>query len=182
MVNKTCTEILQLTGKLKNRVAIVGIGNTIRGDDGLGPALINRLKDERRTLRLRSGQATNPSTSLGAGDERLLLIDAGEVPENYLCKIVDFKPDTVLLIDAVDIRQAPGTTKMIARDEISNYGLSTHNSSLSLVIEYISKEINTDILLLGVQSGGNEMFAEISAPVLQTINEIAQAIQEKFNA
>ena len=50
---------------LQGKVVIAGIGNTLRGDDGLGCYLVNRLK----------------------GRIHALCIDTGPTPENYVGKM-----------------------------------------------------------------------------------------------
>ena len=155
MVNKTLKE------KLRGKVAIVGIGNVMRGDDGAGPELIARLNDAQRTTT----------------DAKLLLINAGEVPENYLSKIIEFNPDTILLIDAVDLKEPPGSIKLVEQDEIINAGFSTHNSSLVLVINYLRNEIETNILLLGIQPQGTGLMTGLSEPVKAGISKIEQIIR-----
>ena len=60
-------ELAKLKNRLQGKALIVGIGNRLRGDDGVGPEIINRL-----------------SSPL----PHLLLFDVGETPENYLGKIV----------------------------------------------------------------------------------------------
>ena len=146
---------------MRGKVAIVGIGNVMRGDDGAGPELIARLKDGRRTT----------------SDDKLLLIDAGEVPENYLSKIIEFNPDTILLIDAVDLQESPGSIKLVEQDEIINAGLSTHNSSLVLAINYLRNEIESNILLLGIQPKGTGLMTGLSQPVKAGISKIEQIIR-----
>lgn len=154
MVSKTLKE------KLRGKIAIVGIGNVMRGDDGAGPELISRLNDER------------PHQS-----SELLLIDAGEVPENYLSKIVEFNPDTILLIDAVDLKEPPGSIRLVEQDEIINAGFSTHNSSLVLIINYLKNEIETNIFLLGIQPKGTGLMTGLSTPVKKSISKIEQTIK-----
>jgi hypothetical protein len=73
-----------LHNRLVGRVARVGVGNPIRGDDGAGPHVIARLEGRRSAL----------------------LIDAGEVPENYVGKIAAWRPDVVCVIDAASLRCA----------------------------------------------------------------------------
>jgi len=154
-----------LKEKMRGKIAIVGIGNTIRGDDGAGPELIERLG----------------KTQLTTHDKQLLLIDAGEVPENYLSKIVEFNPETILLIDAVDFNESPGKIKLVEQDEIINTGFSTHNSSLVLVINYLRNEIEADILFLGIQPKGTALMAGLSEPVEASVSEIEDAILECWN-
>ena len=70
-----------IRAKIKGKVCIVGIGNIIRGDDGLGPKLIEFLK----------------SRPINAD-----LFDCGTAPENYIFPILSTSCDTVVLVDASD--------------------------------------------------------------------------------
>jgi hypothetical protein len=67
------------------RVAVVGVGHELCGDDAAGLVVAHALQ-----------------TAL-AGDERLLVIEAGSVPENQTGRLRRFKPGIVLLIDAAQM-------------------------------------------------------------------------------
>ncbi len=75
-----------LSERLKGRVFLVGIGNTLRSDDAAGPELIERLEEK-----------------VGAD-----LLDAGEVPESYLGRIdaaeLRAVPGTAAIIEIEDIK------------------------------------------------------------------------------
>ena len=71
-----------LSELLAGRVCIVGVGNRLRGDDGAGPRLID---------------ARHPDASG-------VWLDAGVVPENYLEIIARANPDTVLIVDVVEVK------------------------------------------------------------------------------
>lgn len=142
--------------RLKGKIVIVGIGNTLRGDDGAGPELIRRLKNS-------FSQSQPPS---------IYLIDAGEVPENYLQKIAGYKPDTILLVDAVDFRGRPGAARIVEASAIRNDSVSTHNASLKLVMEYLKKETRADIFLLGIQPGNLTFGSGLSEPVRRAVERI----------
>jgi hypothetical protein len=65
----------ELIDRLQNRrTLILGIGNPLRGDDGLGPALIKRLQGK-----------------VGA-----VMIDAGDAPENHLFAIAKANPQAIV--------------------------------------------------------------------------------------
>jgi len=149
-------QLTKLKDRLQGKVSIVGIGNRLRNDDGVGPEIINRLK--------------NPLP-------HLLLFDVGEVPENYLGKIVKQKPDTIVLIDAVDLGGPPGTIKIIEKDDIKDESLSTHNVSLNLVAKYLQKETSADVFLLGVQPKTTEFGREISQPVREGLEKIVRMLE-----
>ena len=150
----------QLKDRLKGKVVIVGIGNILRGDDGAGPELIKRL-EFRKFSTLNS---------------KLFLMDVGEVPENYLEKIARCNPDVILLVDAVNLESSPGSIKIVEQDAIRGEGLSTHNASLKLAIEYLKKETKADILLLGIQPGNLKMNRGLSEPVKQALNRIEESL------
>lgn len=149
---------LRLRNHLKGKIVIVGIGNTLRGDDGAGPELIRRLKNSFSHSQL----------------PPIYLIDAGEVPENYLQKIAGYKPDTILLVDAVDFRGRPGAARIAEASAIRNDSVSTHNASLKLVMEYLEKETRADIFLLGIQPGNMAFGSGLSEPVRRAVERIGR--------
>jgi len=149
-------ELAKLTNRLQGKVLIVGIGNRLRGDDGVGPEIIKRLN---KPL------------------PRILLFDVGEVPENYLGKIVKEKPNTIVLIDAVDLGSPPGTIKIIEKDDIKDESLSTHDVSLNLVAKYLQKETSADVFLLGIQPETTEFGREISRQVKKGLEKIVRMLE-----
>jgi len=149
-------ELIRLRNRLQGKVLILGIGNPLRGDDGVGPEIINRVK--------------NPLPSL-------VLFDVGETPENYLAKIVRQKPDTIVLIDAVEFAASPGTIKIMEKDDMRNEFFSTHNVSLSLVAKYLQKETSADVFLLGIQPETTEWGRKISRPVREGLEKIVRMLE-----
>ncbi len=144
----------------KGKIVIVGIGNTLRRDDGLGPALIERLK----------------------GKIKAVCLDAGNAPENFTGKIVREKPDTILIIDALHLGLSPGEYGILKKEEILNCGLTTHDISPKMFIEYLEKETSADIYMLGVQPESLSFGQEMSDNVKKTVGEIAEWIKEIDNA
>ena len=149
---------LILSQALKGQVLIVGIGNLFRGDDGAGPALIKSLKSK------------IPANC------QLFFMDVGEVPENFLGKMVKCKPDTVLFVDAVDFGASAGSVKLIDAEDLEEGSFSTHSSSLKLVIDYLKREIETEIFLLGIQAGSLKMGTGLSKPVAEAVERIEKEV------
>ena len=119
-----------LKSHLKGKVAILGIGNVLRSDDGVGSILTARLKDR----------------------VPWLVYDAGESPENYLGKIIKENPDNIVIVDAVDFGGSPGEYRVIEAEEVKTVNLfSTHNASLSLTINYLQNNLKVDIIVLIIQ-------------------------------
>ena len=119
-----------LQSHLKDKVVILGIGNTLRSDDGAGSLLASRIK----------------------GRVPYLVYDSGPGPENYLGKVIKDKPDNVVIIDAVDFGGKPGEHRILEPDDFETVNLfSTHNSSLSLAINYLKSNLKVDIIILAIQ-------------------------------
>ena len=135
---------------LNGKVVVLGIGNTLKGDDAFGPALIERIK----------------------GSARAVCIDGGTAPENYLGKVVKEKPDTIIIVDAVHLDLKPGQYDILKKDDIVKCGFTTHDISPAMLIEYLEKETGADIYLLAVQPGNISFGAEMSNAVKNTIEEI----------
>ncbi len=144
------------TSLLNGRIVFVGIGNTMRGDDGLGPVLVERLKNK----------------------IDLPCINGGEVPENYFGIIVKEHPDTVVLIDAVQLFLDPGEYRVLQYDEILNAGFSTHTASPSIFMGYLGSETGAAIYMLGVQPVNTNLGGELSAPVKRTLARLENLILE----
>jgi hydrogenase 3 maturation protease len=127
------------------RVLIVGVGNRLRGDDAVGGILVDRL----------------------SGKTRAALIDAGDVPENYLGVIKQAQPQLILIVDAAEIGGRPGDVALIGSEQVRPTIAWTHNPGLGLFIDYLRAELGTalDVLLLAVQPGTTTFGEGLSEPV-----------------
>ncbi|MFC1804459.1 hydrogenase 3 maturation endopeptidase HyCI [Candidatus Omnitrophota bacterium] len=135
-----------LRAHLTGKAVILGIGNTLRSDDGIGSILASRLKDR------------VPYT----------VYDAGSAPENYLGKIIKDKPDNIVIIDAVDFGGQPGDSRIVEGGDLKTTNLfSTHNASISLTINYLQSNLKADIIVLIIQpksiAFGDKMTPELTS-------------------
>ncbi|MFH1678412.1 MAG: hydrogenase 3 maturation endopeptidase HyCI [Candidatus Omnitrophota bacterium] len=134
-----------------NRTAIVGIGNTINGDDGIGPFLISRLK----------------------GRTQARLFDCQEVPENYIQPIIRFNPETIIIVDASDWGGSAGELRLIKYEDIGDSGFSTHNVSLKFFWDFLKTEIPlVNIVFIGVQIGQKTLMCPLSPGVEAALNKL----------
>jgi hydrogenase 3 maturation protease len=151
-----------IKAKLQGKTAIIGLGNIIRGDDGLGPKLIELLK----------ARKANAS-----------LFDCGTVPENYIFPILATACDTVVLVDAADLGIAPGEARVFGIEEIANVSFSTHNPSPRLFTDLLKtgKE-NMNIFIVSVQPKGMKLGEGLSDEVLRGLDALAEAFDEALSA
>ncbi|HEX6302809.1 MAG TPA: hydrogenase 3 maturation endopeptidase HyCI [Anaerolineales bacterium] len=142
------------------RVAVMGVGNELKGDDALGVHLARALKPRVHA------------------SERLLVIEAGLAPENFCGLLRRFKPDVIILVDAVHMGAGPGTVRALDLDSATRAGLSTHNPSFHMLVEYLQAELGCEFLILGVQVAGFSFEAPLSPLVEASIGALAEQLAD----
>jgi hydrogenase 3 maturation protease len=105
------------------------IGNRHGGDDAIGPYIFDKIQQEKTSM---------------------LAIDCGTTPENYTSIIKHHQPDTLLLIDAVDMGLSPGEIRIIPYEKLGHMTISTHGIPLAVLIQYLEREVH-HVLLIGIQ-------------------------------
>jgi len=151
---------------------VLGIGNTMKGDDGVGSYVVGRLND-----RLCSPAATpDGAEAAGRGTERFA-IDCGMVPENYSSVVRQHSPDRVVLVDAAEMGLPPGSSRIIPPERAGVMCVSTHNMPLSLFVSYV-KEFCPDVVLVGIQPERMELGAAMCREVVEAGDRLATLIAE----
>ena len=112
---------------------VLGIGNELKSDDGVGPFIINSLNKE------------------NIENKNLLFIDAKTVPENFTGKIRKENPTHLIIVDACLMDSNPGDMKIVSNDEFANIGISTHSMSLSFFVRYLEKDMDIRIIFVGIE-------------------------------
>jgi len=148
----------RLSARRGLRTVILGVGNVLKGDDGVGPLVCEAL----------------------GGKVSARVIDAGTVPENYIRPIIDAHPQFLLVADAVDFGGAPGAVGVFAIDQINDMAFSTHALSLRLFVDVLATEIEVNVLLLGIQPVCTQLGQPVSDPVQESIQELIGLLCDVF--
>ncbi|MDD5557911.1 MAG: hydrogenase maturation protease [bacterium] len=111
------------------RIVLVGVGNTLRGDDGAGSVLAARLR--------------------AAG--KRLAFDAGAAPENHAGPVAASSPETVIIADAARFGGAAGEARLFAPGRLAPGGLSTHDPSAALLARYLGERCGCEVVILGIE-------------------------------
>lgn len=148
----------EMRGRIKGKVTIAAMGNIIRGDDGLGPKLIELLK----------------ARKVKAG-----LFDCGTAPENYIFPMLGSLCDTLILIDAANMGIEPGLVRVLDIDDVANVSFSTHSPSPRLFIDLLKmgKE-DLNIFIISVQPKDTSLGVPMSEEVLNGLKVLTDAILE----
>jgi hydrogenase 3 maturation protease len=143
-------------------VAIVGIGNEFNGDDAAGVLVARKL-----SMRECSDDAGH-----------VLIIEAGQAPENITGELRSFQPQVVLLIDAAQMDVDPGDIDWIPWETTTGMSASSHSLPLSMLARYLTLEFECTVHLLGIQPAHNDSNGPVSSEVKASIEDICQTLCE----
>lgn len=139
------------------RTLVIGLGNPLMGDDGVGVAALERL---RRDYDL-------------PGDVEL--VDGGTWGMNLLPLIEG--AERMVLLDAINTDTLPGTLTVLRRDELPRYfclKLSPHQIDLREVLALAEwrGSLPRELVALGIQPARVEMDQELSPVVAAALDKL----------
>lgn len=145
------------------KLAILCVGNVLKGDDGIGPLIAERIKN--------------------FVSSEISIIDAGSHPENFISVLRRDRVSHCLIIDAMDFKGNPGdigffTFHNLEEDQII---LSTHFLSMKTLINLLALE-SIRFKLLGVQPLTMEFGEELSTPVSIAAERIIEVFKRFMNS
>ncbi|MGB9432802.1 MAG: hydrogenase maturation protease [Candidatus Acidiferrum sp.] len=157
--HKVCNQGTEMHDLLNSDTVVIGVGNIILSDDGVGV----------HAARLLQGDPRVP-----AG---VTILDGGTIG----LELIPYASDAsrVLLLDAVNLGEAPGTlTRMTGRDLLAvSGGLSVHQLGVADLIAALTLVSNKpqDIVVLGVQPANTDWGASLSSDVEAALTSLVDA-------
>ncbi|MDR0843206.1 MAG: hydrogenase 3 maturation endopeptidase HyCI [Acidobacteriota bacterium] len=150
------------------KIAFVGIGSELRGDDAVGVVIVNRLAE------------LQSSADLGGSLAGYLFINGGSAPENILGEVKAFQPEIIVFIDAAVLGQAPGAVRLIdtREEKISGISFCTHSLPLTIIANYIRQCLPCEIFVIGIEPSdmGFRPDCALTPPVAAASEEVVEAI------
>jgi hydrogenase 3 maturation protease len=139
------------------RLVIIGVGNSMRGDDFAGSLVAKKLMSR-----------------FSQGTHRLLVLDAEDSPENFTKEVRAFQPDTVVFIDSAAMGCPPGTIRMLPLNETGYPYFSTHNLPLRLLAAVMGDV--ESLFLVGIEPRTTEFGEQMSEDVKAACSQAAETI------
>jgi hydrogenase maturation protease len=144
---------------------VIGLGNPIMADDGVGLAALDRLRES---------WSLPPSVRL---------VDGGTWGMNLLPLIEDAAE--VLLLDAIDRGGPPGELVVLEREQVPRYlglKLSPHQVDLRevLALAELRDCLPGKLVAIGLQPGRIEMFSGLSPQVEARMDRLLSAVIERL--
>jgi hydrogenase 3 maturation protease len=156
-MQKLTTE-LKVRLKGAKKIAVLGVGSDLRGDDAAGILVAESIIKKTKKIKVFLGFTA---------------------PENLSGEIVRFKPSHIVIVDTADIKQKPGTVLLLnAGDLADGASFSTHKLPPKVMMDYFSKKLKCKIFILGIQPKSVKFDAAVSKEVKNSVKEVSAAIIE----
>jgi hydrogenase 3 maturation protease len=131
---------------------LMGIGNILNGDDGVGCYIAKRMRE------------------LGWNT-----LDCSTAPENFSGQVKRYHPNRVIVVDAALMNLPAGSIRRIDSSKIQEVGFSTHTISLSYFMDYISEECRHTILI-GIEPQDMTFGNSLSSDVLDSAEKLVEIL------
>lgn len=150
-------------------VIVFGCGNVLFGDDGFGPKVVEELQKNYDI------------------PPHVCVINAGLSVREYLFNITldEQRPDTIIIVDAVDFGRSPGEIFEIDLEELPENKIddfSMHQIPTSNLLRELRDLCCVDVRILScqVEKIPEEVEPGLSKTVLEKVKKMCDLIQEKF--
>ena len=142
----------------KRPIVLLGMGNPLRGDDGIGHLLAEALAP--------------------LNGERFQAHAVGTAVENAMRWIREAAGGAVILVDAVFDESLPeGSWALIPAGRLDSICHTTHSIPLSLLISYWQKEVpGLDVHFVGISIRNNTDMAPLSPALCETLAALQSLI------
>jgi hydrogenase 3 maturation protease len=150
------SRLRELAGR---RVLILGIGNSLKADDGVGPYICSKISSK----------------------VSVMVINAGVALENFTGLMTRYDPEVMLFLDVIDTGDEPGTLCLIPLEETQSFALSTHSLSPHLVVNNVSQDSRRCGYIVGIQPKNLTLGEPISDEVAHQADKLADELIEIFS-
>ena len=144
-----------------NKILVVGLGNRLRGDDGLGVKVVEKLKQKEW------------------GNE-VSILNIGSSPINYLQEISHSKK--LIAVDAIQGEKTAGSIYQLTLEEIKQQPHQTtnaHSYSLPQVIALAKEttDLPQEVTLFGLEPSNLQFADQLSSPIKKKLPQLIKKIK-----
>ena len=148
-----------------DRVAVLGVGSELRGDDAAGTLVA-------RQLAAAVGRSRRVASFVGY-----------TAPENFTGPIVRHLRGAaegrraLVLVDAAELGRRAGTIILLEAKDLAGVTFSTHQLPLALLVDYIVRSVPVRVFALAVQPASTAFGAPVSPAVRRAVTRLVSALR-----
>lgn len=135
---------------------LLGVGNRLSRDDGVGPTVAKRLE----------------------GTQGWHAIDCGTALENVSGIVSRERPDLLVIVDAAQMGLPAGSIRTLPIEAKDRMLASTHGLPLGFVLERLGSAVEA-VLLIGIQPEDLAFGEGLSTPVAAAVDELLDLLTNK---
>ena len=142
------------------RNLVLGLGNVLLGDEGVGVHVAQRLLERER-------------------DDGTVVLDVGNALLDALPAIA--AADKVVVVDAMQGGGTPGTVYRVAIDDCMSVGPigSVHGFDLKSVLHLADRDDSPDVIVIGVEPGVVGWSTELSGAVTEALPDVVSTVEKE---
>jgi hydrogenase 3 maturation protease len=152
---------LKQTLENAQRVAVLGIGSELRGDDVAGILTAQQIE---KTI---AGKNALPEVRVFIGET---------APENLTGEIKRFQPTHLIIIDAADLNKEPGGIEILNPEKIGGTSFCTHSLPIKVMADYLLQSFDCQVITIGIQPKTLAVGAQPSKEVLAAAKRLSSTI------
>jgi hydrogenase 3 maturation protease len=152
-----------LTNSLEGaeRIAVLGIGSELRADDAAGTSIAHAVFDTCKKCK------------------KVKVFFGETAPENLTGEIKRYNPTHLVILDAADTSQEPGTISLITPEMINGISFSTHQMPIYVLVDYLKEDLRECcIQIIGIQPKELRFGKPVSKEVKQSVKQVSKALTE----
>jgi hydrogenase 3 maturation protease len=111
-------------------IVVLGVGNSLRGDDGVGPVVAEIIVN----LKL----------------SEVIAYNCGMTPENFTGVVRRARPELLVIVDAAEMGLTAGSIRRIPAERIRDTAIGTHMLALSHLVRFLTDVVD-QVVFVGVQ-------------------------------
>ncbi len=97
-------------------------------------------------------------------------------PENCTGAIKKYAPTHMVIVDAADLGQAPGTIAVLEPQQIAGVSFSTHQMPLSVLLEYLQSSFAFEAVVVAIQPAHLTFDQPVTPSVRRAARRLAAAL------
>jgi hydrogenase maturation protease len=151
---------------MAGEILVLGVGNVLMTDDGVGVHVVRRLSAEQSSL---------PAVSL---------VDGGTLGLDLLPMVADAR--ALIVVDAVDLKEPPGTVRVLRGAELHGAlgrHISPHQVGLDdlLAVGRLTDGLPDEVALVGIQPSVVDVGLELTAACAGAVPHAVAAVRAELD-
>ena len=149
------------------RIALLGVGSELRGDDAAGLLVAQELARAHLKLKKRI-------------DFKVFIGETA--PENLTGEIKRFNPTHLLIVDSADMGKRGGMVQWIDPDKVGGISFCTHSLPIKIMADYLTQSIGCKIKIIGIQPKVLTFGSRFSKEIEKTVKNVSKTVEASIRS